>query len=52
MLVIDTPNDLPRGNYDIWLANKGGESAKLGALEAQENRLMNPVSFFPQPGKG
>jgi hypothetical protein len=23
------------------------ESAKLGALEAQENRLMNPVSFFP-----
>src|SRR4029079_3351278 len=23
------------------------ESAKLGALEAQENRLMTPVSFFP-----
>ena len=26
------------------------ESAKLGALEAQENRLMNPVAFFPEPG--
>lgn len=25
------------------------ESAKLGALEAQENKLMNPVSFFPNP---
>jgi hypothetical protein len=23
------------------------ESAKLGALERQENRLMTPVSFFP-----
>lgn len=23
------------------------ESAKLGALEAQENRLMTPVEFFP-----
>ncbi|MEO8158856.1 MAG: NIPSNAP family protein [Betaproteobacteria bacterium] len=23
------------------------ESARLGALEAQENRLMTPVSFFP-----
>ena len=23
------------------------ESAKLGALEKQENRLMMPVSFFP-----
>jgi len=23
------------------------ESAKLGALEAQENRLMTPVGFFP-----
>ena len=23
------------------------ESAKLGALEHQENRLMQPVSFFP-----
>ena len=23
------------------------ESAKLGALEAQENRLMTPVPFFP-----
>jgi hypothetical protein len=29
-----------------WLAYIE-ESAKLGALEAQENRLMNPVSFFP-----
>ena len=25
------------------------ESAKLGALEAQENRLMTPVGFFPAP---
>jgi len=31
-----------------WLAYTQ-ESAKLGALEAQENRLMNPVAFFPQP---
>jgi hypothetical protein len=23
------------------------ESAKLGALEHQENRLMTPVPFFP-----
>jgi len=23
------------------------ESAKLGALEAQQNRLMKPVDFFP-----
>ena len=23
------------------------ESAKLGALEVQENRLMTPVAFFP-----
>jgi hypothetical protein len=23
------------------------ESARLGALEHQENRLMTPVSFFP-----
>jgi hypothetical protein len=23
------------------------ESAKLGALEAQQNRLMKPVEFFP-----
>jgi len=23
------------------------ESAKLGALEAQQNRLMRPVDFFP-----
>jgi len=29
-----------------WLAYIE-ESAKMGALEAQENRLMNPVSFFP-----
>jgi hypothetical protein len=29
-----------------WLAYVE-ESAKLGALEAQENRLMTPVSFFP-----
>ena len=29
-----------------WLAYIE-ESAKLGALEAQENRLMTPVSFFP-----
>ncbi len=25
------------------------ESAKLGALEAQENKLMVPVDFFPPP---
>ncbi len=29
-----------------WLAYVE-ESAKLGALEAQENRLMTPVPFFP-----
>lgn len=29
-----------------WLAYVE-ESAKFGALEAQENRLMTPVSFFP-----
>jgi hypothetical protein len=29
-----------------WLAYIE-ESAKIGALEAQENRLMTPVSFFP-----
>ena len=29
-----------------WLAYTQ-ESAALGALEVQENRLMNPVSFFP-----
>ena len=29
-----------------WLAYTQ-ESAVLGALEAQENRLMTPVSFFP-----
>ena len=33
-----------------WLAYTQ-ESAKLGALEAQENRLMNPVGFFPAPGR-
>jgi hypothetical protein len=27
------------------------ESAALGALEKQENCLMNPVLFFDQPGK-
>lgn len=27
------------------------ESAKLGALEAQDNRLMIPVPFFDKPGK-
>lgn len=25
------------------------ESAKLGALESQENKLMTPVGFFPEP---
>ena len=30
-----------------WLAYTE-ESAKLGALEAQENRLMTQVSFFPK----
>jgi hypothetical protein len=29
-----------------WIAYTE-ESGKLGALEAQENRLMTPVSFFP-----
>ena len=29
-----------------WLAYVA-ESASLGALEVQENRLMTPVSFFP-----
>jgi NIPSNAP len=32
-----------------WLAY-AAESANLGALEAQENRLMTPVSFFPVRG--
>ena len=27
------------------------ESAALGALEKQDNRLMIPVPFFDQPGK-
>ncbi len=31
-----------------WLAYTQ-ESAKLGALVAQENRLMVPVDFFPEP---
>jgi hypothetical protein len=29
-----------------WIAYTK-ESAQLGALEAQENRLMTPVEFFP-----
>jgi hypothetical protein len=29
-----------------WIAYQT-ESAKLGALESQENRLMKPVDFFP-----
>ena len=29
-----------------WIAYQA-ESAKLGALESQENRLMKPVDFFP-----
>ena len=32
-----------------WLAYVA-ESANLGALEVQENRLMTPVSFFPIRG--
>ena len=31
-----------------WIAYTQ-ESAKLGALEAQENKLMVPVDFFGQP---
>ena len=31
-----------------WLAYVA-ESGKLGALEAQDNRLMLPVDFFPTP---
>ena len=27
-------------------------SAKLGALVAQDNRLMTPVTFFPEPSRG
>lgn len=26
-----------------------GESARLGALDQQENRLLTPVDFFPPP---
>jgi len=33
-----------------WIAYTQ-ESAKLGALVAQENKLMNPVDFFPSPKK-
>ena len=31
-----------------WLAYTQ-ESAKLGALVSQTNKLMNPVGFFPEP---
>ncbi|MEM7250021.1 MAG: NIPSNAP family protein [Pseudomonadota bacterium] len=31
-----------------WI-NYTQESAKLGALEHQENKLMRPVDFFPSP---
>ena len=31
-----------------WIAYTQ-ESARLGALEAQENKLMVPVGFFPEP---
>jgi hypothetical protein len=31
-----------------WI-NYLGESAKLGALESQANKLMTPVNFFPSP---
>ena len=31
---------------EAWLAYVA-ESAKVGALEAQENKLMVPVSFYP-----
>ena len=31
-----------------WIAYTQ-ESAKLGALVTQENKLMNPVTFFPNP---
>ena len=33
-----------------WI-NYVQESAKLGALESQENKLMVPVPFFDEPGK-
>jgi hypothetical protein len=33
-----------------WLAYTV-ESAKLGALASQSNKLMTPVNFFPEPGK-
>ena len=31
-----------------WLAYTA-ESAKLGALESQHNKLMTPVGFYPEP---
>lgn len=31
-----------------WIAYTT-ESAKLGALEHQDNKLMRPVDFFPKP---
>ena len=34
-----------------WIAYTQ-ESAKLGALEWQENRLMRPVDFYPKPVRG
>lgn len=33
-----------------WLAYMA-ESAKLGALESQQNKLMVPVGFYPAPKK-
>lgn len=33
-----------------WIAYTQ-ESAKLGALESQHNKLMTPVGFFPAPKK-
>ena len=34
----------------MWADPYTQASAELGALEAQENKLMNPVGFFPEPG--
>ena len=61
-LVTETPN--PNQYVHIWVyENAGdreakraamwnvGESAKLGALIAQDNRLMTPVAFFPEPSR-
>jgi len=36
-----------KGVAAAGLADRVIESAKLGALEHQENRLMIPASFFP-----